>query len=149
MTMVMDKKEKMSLLGIKNCSKCNIEKNVALFNKKQTKCKSCQLIYSTAWKRKNKEKVNKKSAEYKKNNKGLINSLNKKYKQRKATPSWANLERIKCYYQVAAMLNKHGVEQWHVDHIIPLQGENVCGLHVEHNLRVIPAKENLSKGNKF
>jgi hypothetical protein len=89
-----------------------------------------------------------------KTNRGLANSLSKKYKLKKlnATPSWLNesqLLLIKCKYQVAAMLNVHGVEPWHVDHIIPIRGKDVCGLHVPWNLQVIPAKDNLSKGNRI
>jgi hypothetical protein len=88
-----------------------------------------------------------------KTNRGTANALSKNYKLKKinATPKWlseSQLLHIKCKYQLAAMLNIHGVEPWHVDHIVPIRGKDVCGLHVPWNLRVIPAKENMTKGNR-
>jgi hypothetical protein len=102
----------------------------------------------------NAETIKSRQRLWSKTNRGLANALSKRYKLKKinATPSWLNesqLLLIKCKYQVAAMLNVHGVEPWHVDHIIPIRGKNVCGLHVPWNLQVIPAKDNLSKGNRI
>ncbi len=62
-----------------------------------------------------------------------------------AIPKWVGkkeLEQIKFIY-------KSRKKGYHVDHIIPLKGINVCGLHVENNLRIIKAKYNMSKGNKL
>jgi hypothetical protein len=58
------------------------------------------------------------------------------------TPLWADLDKIKDIY-----LNRP--EGYHVDHIIPLNGVNVSGLHVENNLQYLTEADNLSKGNKF
>ena len=89
-----------------------------------------------------------------KTNRGTANALSKNYKLKKinATPKWlseSQLLHIKCKYQLAAMFNIHGVEAWHVDHIVPIRGKDVCGLHVPWNLRVIPAKDNMTKGNRI
>ena len=65
------------------------------------------------------------------------------------TPKWADFSQIQAVYERAAVLTAETGIPHHVDHEIPLKGEKVSGLHVHINLRPLPAKENLSKHNKF
>jgi len=66
-----------------------------------------------------------------------------------ATPSWADYDKIKQIYLLAAITREVTGCDVHVDHIIPLNNKVVCGLHVSANLRIIPAEQNFSKGNRF
>lgn len=91
---------------------------------------------------------------WRKNNIGLVlaECAKRRSAKLKRTPSWLtefDKLKVKCYYQVAAMRSRESGEQWHVDHIIPLQGKNVCGLHVPSNLQIIPAIENIRKNNHY
>jgi hypothetical protein len=65
------------------------------------------------------------------------------------TPLWADQDAIKAIYAEALRLKRETGVEHHVDHIIPLQGELVSGLHVENNLQVLPWRENILKRNHF
>jgi hypothetical protein len=70
----------------------------------------------------------------------------------KRTPKWLTSDDywlIEQAYELAKLRTERFGFAWHVDHIIPLRGKLVSGLHVPHNLQVVPACENQSKSNRY
>ncbi len=110
----------------------NIEKNKIIARKK-----------TNEWYHNNKNKVKK----YQKENAYKLLANNAKYRAKKlnATPKWLTKEHLKEIREIY----KNSSKDHHVDHIVPLQGKSVSGLHVPWNLRVITKEENLSKSNKL
>ena len=91
---------------------------------------------------------------YRQANKGKINALValRKQKIKERTPCWVDKEHlwlIKEVYELAALRTAMTKISWHVDHIIPLNGKTVTGLHVIDNLQVIPGVENIRKKNRY
>lgn len=87
-------------------------------------------------------------------NKGIYRAKDAKYRATKlqATPSWLTekqLHDITVIYTACAKVSERTGKPHHVDHVVPLQGENICGLHVPWNLAIIPAKMNLAKSNTY
>ena len=82
---------------------------------------------------------------------------NASYAKRRAaklqrTPKWLttqDLKVMKAFYSIAQMLSKVNNEEWHVDHIIPLQGKYASGLHVPSNLQWLRGIENETKRNEY
>jgi len=68
-----------------------------------------------------------------------------------ATPDWLTKDQLKSiewfYIEAKRLEDLDGIVR-HVDHIVPIKGKEVCGLHVPWNLQILTASENISKGNR-
>lgn len=130
-----------------------LESNKIWYNNNVEKAKKI----SNTWQKNNLDKVKAKKIRYRNNPKNQktekeyylnnkkdynARTAKRRAKQLKATPAWANENTIKEIY-------RNCPPGYHVDHIIPLQGKNVSGLHIAINLQYLPAHENLSKSNKI
>lgn len=148
-----------------SCKDCNKEPSARYFqeNKVRLQAKHKEYVeanrtkiklYKREYDTQHKVRVNTQKALWKKKNLSYYAAASAKRKSSKlhATPPWVgteHLKRIESIYKACRNVTERSGKVHHVDHIVPLQGENVCGLHVWWNLRIIPAEMNLSKGNRF
>jgi hypothetical protein len=119
----------LKLEGLKYCRYCNTVYSLSNFSKNASKsdglnisCRMCQ--YS-----RNKDKQVARTAKY-------------KAKRLNSCPSWADLPAISDFYSACP-------EGYHVDHIVPLQDDLVCGLHTLANLQYLTPFDNIQKNNRF
>ena len=112
------------------------------------------LAQKKAYYESNKDKLLAQTKVWQQNNKNKRKASKAKRRSAKLqrTPSWLTkeaLDKIKDIYKMAYRRSQIEGIEYQVDHIIPLQGKKVSGLHVPNNLQVISAKENRSKLNKY
>ena len=161
----------------KACSKCQTTKSFSEFHKHKGKphglarwCKACVKVNSAnyykirpaedrqkaqrGWQDLNRSHVNSYNNNWRKANpdKHAARQGQRRASKLKATPSWLSDEQkahIKRLYSLSKTMSDITGINYHVDHIIPLKGENVCGLHVPWNLQVLRADLNIKKSNKL
>ncbi len=161
----------------KKCCRCPHVKPVTEFNKAKrglygvhSICRDCKALYMLEYRLASKLKISKDKyrnspegqevikaytksdankriqTTYSKTPNGKASRVNKLAKYRaifhNALPDWANLEAIKLIY-------KNCPKGYEVDHIIPLQGELITGLHLPENLQYLTREENATKSNRF
>jgi hypothetical protein len=151
-------------MDTKECSKCGEVKAADLFGKKaaakdglQSQCKPCLNSGARSAYRASPEsqraRARARAAEVYSSPEEVARQRAKASQQRsektKRKASWANKQLIAAYYKEAKRLEELTGIKFHVDHIIPLQGDLVSGLHVETNLQLLPAHENQAKHNSF
>jgi hypothetical protein len=164
-------------LDTKICATCKTRLPIIVFGKctaafdgLRFECKPCQSARAKAARAKFHEKTKARSQEYyAKNREAIARKISanrekanayerkwraenwekhyakiEKYRDAKLerTPKWADKHVVKSFYH-------HCPEGYHVDHFIPLRGEQVSGLHVVWNLQYLPIQANLSKGNQI
>jgi hypothetical protein len=161
---------------MKHCNACNTTKNTTEFYIKRSssgglmsKCKECSKAAKRKWAKENRELLREYDKKYyeredrkeymkaylsnhMKENKAQWNARSAKRRASKLqrTPEWLtddHLWMIEEVYELAQLRSKVTGVDHHVDHVVPLRGKTVSGLHVPWNLQVIPWYENLSKSN--
>lgn len=89
------------------------------------------------------------NAKYSATIKGKTERLARSAKRRRAYSYPNEEDKIQAIYELATRYYINDGVPRHVDHIIPLNGKNVSGLHVVANLQILTATENMSKGNRY
>lgn len=146
------------------CYACSKEKDIILFSGKSFVCKDCDKERAKAYYLKNKKKVQARTDAYRKENidkhrvysKRHYEANKHQYRQkemayqiakRQQTPEWLTkpyVTEMEGLYQFCQIF-----PEFQVDHIVPIKGKQVSGLHVPWNLRAITRGENVQKSNSF
>lgn len=162
------------LLGLlsKKCQKCNKFKYLCDFafkaeaiDKRMYRCNNCRSEDAVKWGKKNPEKMRLKRERYLTKHPGNAQTFCKDWKVRnphkvlasnsirraeklQRTPAWlttSDLTEMAWAYQLCSERTHLTGTDHHVDHIVPLKGKYMSGLHVPANLRIVTANLNLSR----
>lgn len=159
---------------MKVCSHCSEVKEFSYFQTNRKVCKDCRRSQKQQWRQDNPEVIKASREQWKQKNLDKVRETKRLWAQenpeyqleynraaraenpkkfraqvavrrkrvQQATPPWADIKELRAFYEDCP-------QGYHVDHVIPLNGELVSGLNVMENLQYLPALDNLRKGNRY
>lgn len=132
-------REKRRAQGVKPQRRVNKEQSKARYDRWVANNRERLNEYNRNWRKANKERLRPYQSAY--------NAI--RWKRTSIPLSKLHFDAIvQVYKKRDEVIRATGIDH-HVDHIVPLLGKTVCGLHVPWNLQILPAKENRQKSNKY
>lgn len=131
------------------CCECHRLKSLAYAHRPEIHARQAEQRYARRDTPEGRAKSRAWSLQWARDNRGKVREISRARAERlaQATPAWIDWKAVSRIYNEAARLSATTGVHHHVDHVIPLKGKNVCGLHVHTNLRAVPAEINRRKSN--
>ena len=127
------------------------ERNPGAHQRWYSENRSSRRQYNKQWREANPEFNRARMSQWMRENMVRVREKNMRRHAQKvsATPAWARMDKIRLVYEEAERLTKATGVRYEVDHIVPIQGKIVSGLHWEGNLQILTKAENIAKRNRY
>lgn len=145
-----ENRERTKELNRKSAAKPEVKARKAAYNRAhQAANTQAQAEKARRWRANNPDAAKAVTARYNEKHRAKRRARYADRRNRLRESHWGSPGDIQVFYESAKRVSECLSAEFHVDHIVPMNGKTVSGLHVPGNLQVISKYNNLSKGNRM